>query len=127
MIKRILMISVIFLLGMTFVLGAAVDVTGNWELTTKMKKGEKKIAYEFVQAGEKLTAVMKKAKGKSLEGQGSVKGDKIEWTMTRKNKKGVAVFAYSGMVEGDTMKGELVIERDKKKGKPIQWSGKRTK
>lgn len=127
MIKKMLMISVVCLLGMTLVLSAAVDVSGEWELTTTIKKGEKKVTFKFTQDGEKLTAAMKRGNGKDLEGTGTVKGDKIEWTMTRKNKKGTAVFTYTGTVAGDTMKGELVIERDKKKRKPLQWSAKKTK
>lgn len=122
-----LMIGVVCLLGMTFVLGAASDVTGNWELTTTTKKGERKSTFEFVQDGDKLTAVMKRKKSNDLKGTGTVKGDKIEWAMTRKSKKGDTIFKYTGVVEGDTMKGELAVEKDKRERKPLQWTAKKIK
>ncbi|MFC2155777.1 hypothetical protein ACFLRB_04725, partial [Acidobacteriota bacterium] len=115
------------LLGAVFLLAAAVNVTGDWELVIKTKKAEKKADFNFVQDGEKLTATMKREKGKGLKGEGTVKGNNIEWTLTRKNKKGTAIFKYTGIIDGDIMKGELVIERDKKKSPPRQWSGTKKK
>ena len=66
MIKKMLMLSLVCLIGMTYVLGAAVNVTGEWELTTTTKKGEKKATFKFTQDGEKLTAAMIRKNGKDL-------------------------------------------------------------
>jgi len=125
--KKIFMIGMICLLGAAFLLTAGVNVTGDWHLVTKTNKAEKKADFNFVQDGEKLTVTMKREKGKELKGDGTVKGNNIEWTMTRKNKNGTALFNYTGVIDGDTMKGELVIERNKNKKSPLQWSGTRKK
>ena len=125
--KKIFMIGIIFLLGTVFSLTAAINVTGDWLLVTKTKKAEKKTVFNFVQDGEKLIVAMKREKGKDLNGDGTVKGNNIEWTIIRKNKKGTAVFKYTGVIDGDTMKGELVIERNNKKNPPLQWSAARKK
>lgn len=128
MTKKILMITMIFLFVLTFSLGAAVNVTGKWEVTTKMKSGEKKNLLEFVQDGEKLTVFITKGKeGKKTEVEGTVKENKIEWAITRKNKSGTAIFKFTGTVNGDTMKGACVIERDQGKKGTRQWSAKRIK
>lgn len=125
--KKIFMVSMICLLGAAFLLAAALNVTGDWLLVTKTKKAEKKVVYNFVQDGERLTVTTKREKGKGLKGDGTVKGNNIEWTIIRENKKGTAVFKYTGVIDGDTMKGELVIERNKKDTPPLQWSAARKK
>lgn len=127
MVKKLFMFGMIFLLVLTFSLGAAVKVTGKWELVTKAKKGEKTNIVKMVQDGEKLTVVMKAKKKNKLEGTGTVKGNNIEWTITRKNEKSTAIFKYSGVISGDTMKGELQIEKNKKKKPAREWTASRKK
>jgi Zn-dependent metalloprotease len=125
--KKIFMIAMICLLGTAFLLVAAVNVTGDWQLVMKTKKVEKKAVFAFVQDGEKLTVTMKPEKGKELKGDGTVKGNNLEWTMIRKNKNGTALFKYTGVIDGDTMKGEMVVERNNEKKSPLQWSAARKK
>lgn len=125
--KKIFMIGMICLLGTAILLAAAVNVTGDWQLVTKKQKVEKKAVFAFVQDGEKLAVTMKRGKGDGLKGDGTVKGNNIEWTITGKNKKGTVIFKYTGVIDGDTMQGEMVSEQNNKQKPPLQWSGTKKK
>jgi hypothetical protein len=102
----------IFALGLivlfAFTLSAQdVNVTGEWELTSQSPRGERTSAIKFVQEGEKLTVTMEGFQGSETTGEGTIKGNKIEWTISRSTPRGDMVSTYTGTVEGDTMKGEV--------------------
>lgn len=104
--------KIIFVLGLivmfAFTLSAQdVNVTGEWELTSQSPRGERTSAVKFVQEGEKLTVTMEGFRGGETTGEGTVKGNKIEWTMSRSTPRGDMVSTYTGTVEGDTIRGEV--------------------
>lgn len=84
-----------------------VDVTGDWELTMETRRGEITRDVKFVQEGENLTVTMEGPRGGELTGEGTVKGNDIEWTITRSTPRGEMKITYTGKVEGDTMSGEV--------------------
>lgn len=84
-----------------------VNVTGEWELTTVTQRGEMTRTVKFVQEGEKLTVTMENPRGGEVTGEGTVKGNDIEWTITRSTPRGEFTMNYTGKVEGDTMSGEV--------------------
>jgi hypothetical protein len=102
-------------------LAAASDVSGNWTMTATTPRGERTSTLTFVQEGEKLTVASKSDRGEST-GAGTLKGDAIEWSITRETPMGPMTVTYKGTVAGDTMSGEAMM-RDQ----PMPWKAVRAK
>jgi hypothetical protein len=104
--KTVLMGLALLLIATSAVLLAAVNVTGDWEMTSKMRNGnERKSTITFTQDGEKLTVKTTGRNGEEITGTGTVKGDDIEWSITRNGPQGEFTMTYKGKVEGDKMSG----------------------
>jgi hypothetical protein len=86
-----------------------VDVTGDWELTMETRRGEMTRGVNFVQEGENLTVTMEGRGGGEVTGEGTIKGNDIEWTITRSTPRGEMTMTYTGKVDGDTMSGEVQL------------------
>jgi hypothetical protein len=99
---------------------AKVNVTGKWDMTVKSLRGERTREVEFVQDGENLKVLMQSRQDTPIEGKGTVKDDKIEWTITRETPRGEFTMTYKGTVTGDTMKGEITTQRG-----TMEWSATR--
>ncbi len=82
-----------------------VDVSGDWELTSEMRGREITQNLKIVQDGEKITVTMEGRMGEQT-GEGTIKGNKVEWSITMNTQRGEFTITYTGTVEGDTMKGE---------------------
>ncbi len=81
----------------------AADVSGKWSFEVTTDQGSGTPAVELKQAGEKLTGYYK---GQVGEGkiEGSIKGNKVEFTISGENGK----IVYTGTLEGPTkMKGTV--------------------
>jgi hypothetical protein len=104
--KFILVMSLAVLFAFTLS-AQAVNVTGEWELTTTSRRGERTSVVKFVQDGEKLKVTMEGFQGSETTGEGTIKGNKIEWTISRNTPRGEMVSTYTGTVEGGSMKGEV--------------------
>jgi len=100
---------------LSFVLFAgaqAADVSGEWELTIQSPRGEMTSTAKFVQDGEKLTVTMTGPRGRDTTGEGTIKGNAIQWSVTRTGPEGDAfTIKYSGTVEGNTMSGTAETPR----------------
>ena len=105
--KMCSLLSVLSLVFIPFLLTAQnVDVTGDWEMTTQSPRGERTQTIHIEQDGENITVTMQGRGGEELTAEGTVKGNKIEWCMTRSTPRGDFTITYTGTVEGDTMSGE---------------------
>jgi hypothetical protein len=82
-----------------------IDISGDWELSAEMRGREITQNVQFEQDGEKLTVTMEGRMGEST-GEGIIKGNKVEWSITRSTQRGEFKISYAGTVEGDTMSGE---------------------
>jgi hypothetical protein len=102
-------------------LAAATDVSGNWTMTSTTPRGERTSTLVIVQDGEKLTVTSKSDRGEST-GAGTLKGEAIEWSITRETPMGPMTVTYKGTVAGDTMSGEVMM-RDQ----PMPWKAVRAK
>lgn len=89
-----------------FLAAQEVNVTGDWELTTKSPRGERTQTIHIEQNGENITVTMQGRGGEEIKAEGTVKGNKIEWSVTRNTPRGEFTITYTGTVEGDTMSGE---------------------
>ncbi len=98
---------VILLIG--FVGAKDVDVTGDWEMTVVTQRGERIRAVSFEQDGEKITVTMEGRQGEETTGEGTIKGNAIEWTISLSTPRGDMTMTYKGTVEGDTMTGAVTI------------------
>jgi hypothetical protein len=88
------------------VLAAAVNVTGTWEMTTVSQRGERKNDITFKQDGEKLAVSMmmpgrQGAEPTEVKGEGTVKGNDIEWKITRTTQRGEFTTTYKGTIADD--------------------------
>jgi hypothetical protein len=99
----------------------AVDISGEWELTIQSPRRERTQKVAFSQDGEDLTVIMEGMQGDEIEGQGTVEGDQIEWTITRSTPRGEFSMTFKGTIEGDTMSGEVSFgDRG-----PFEWTAEK--
>jgi len=114
--------AMFLLISLPILLGAwEIDVSGDWELTTESPRGERTSNIHFEQDGENLTVTMEGRRGGETTGKGTIKEDKIEWTITRSTRGSEFTITYTGTVEGDTMSGE--IQMGERGSRP--WKAKR--
>lgn len=85
-----------------------VNVTGDWELTVTTPRGERPPqTISLKQEAEKLTVTTTDPRGGEIKGEGTVKGNEIEWTIIRTGQRGEMKMTYKGKIEGDTMSGQV--------------------
>jgi hypothetical protein len=84
---------------------AAVNVTGDWEMTRTTPRGPMTSTISFTQTDENLTVKMPGRNGAEMTGTGTVKGNELEWTITRTGPQGEMKITYKAKVEGDKMTG----------------------
>ena len=84
------------------------DVSGVWELTTQgTPQGDMTGDVTFVQESEKVKVTMSGPGGFEMSGEGTVKGQELEWTLTVSTPQGDFSLTYKGKVDGATMSGEV--------------------
>ena len=104
--KMYSMIALFALLLIPVLLSAQdVNVTGDWEITTQSPRGERTSDIHFEQDGENLTVTMQ-LMNEEVTAEGTVKGNKIEWSVTRSTQRGEFTISYTGTIDGDSMSGE---------------------
>jgi hypothetical protein len=104
--KRSLFLSLALMLAVmaSFAL-AAVNVTGDWEMTRTTPRGPMTSTITFTQTGENLTVKTTGRNGEEITGTGTIKGNELEWTITRTGPQGEMKVTYKAKVEGDKMTG----------------------
>jgi hypothetical protein len=102
--------SVILLLALLttgiLVLAAAVNVTGTWTMTAETQRGPRTQDITFNQDGEKLAVSMMMpgrggAEPTEVKGEGTVKGNDIEFKITRTTQRGESTTTYKGKIVDD--------------------------
>ncbi|MGD2245299.1 MAG: hypothetical protein PVI11_02000 [Candidatus Aminicenantes bacterium] len=84
------------------------NVAGDWEMTVEGRRGPRTTNIHIEQEGEKITVTMPGMRGRGeIKAEGTIKGNEIEWTITRSTQRGEFTITYKGTVEGDTMSGEM--------------------
>jgi hypothetical protein len=84
-----------------------VSVDGEWELVAQTRNGDVTWKVVFTQEGESLTVAMTGPRGGETKGTGTLKETTIAWTVKVATPRGELEMAYKGVVEGDTMSGEV--------------------
>ena len=83
------------------------DVAGDWEMTSQSPRGEVTRALHFDQEGENIKVTMEGFRGEEITGEGTIQGNKIEWTMSMSTPRGDFTLTYKGTVDGDSMSGTV--------------------
>jgi hypothetical protein len=84
-----------------------VSVDGEWELVAQTRNGDVTWKVVFTQEGESVTVTMTGPRGGETKGTGTLKETTIAWTVKVGTPRGELEMAYKGVVEGDTMSGEV--------------------
>ena len=99
----------------------ALDVSGVWEITAETPRGTMTRTVTFAQDGSSLTGTADSQMGSMPLKNGSVKGNKISFTLEFSRGDRTFKMKYTGTVDGDTAKGTFQTPR----GDEIEWTGKR--
>jgi len=85
------------------------NVAGDWEMTSEGRQGPRTTNIKIEQDGEKITVTMPGFRGGGeIKAEGTIKGNEIEWTITRPGREGGEFkITYKGKVEGNTMTGTV--------------------
>ena len=84
-----------------------VNVGGVWEMTMQTPQGDMTADATFVQENDKFKFTMPGPQGMELAGEGTVKGQELEWAVLLSGGMGEMTLTYKAKVEGDTMTGEV--------------------
>lgn len=98
-------LALALILGVTLLMAAEINVTGDWEMTLTTQRGPMTRTITFTQTGENLTVKMPGRNGAEITGTGTIKGNELEWTITRTGPQGEMKTVYKAKVEGDKMTG----------------------
>ena len=99
----------------------AVRVAGVWELSMEGRQGAFTQTMTIEQNGDKIKGALKGPRAEApLEG--TVKGNKISFTVKRDTPRGEVTLEYTGTVDGDSMKGTLSTPAGSR-----DWTARRAK
>jgi hypothetical protein len=100
---------------------SASNISGTWAGSINLEGGPQNVAATFVfkQEGEKLTGTVSRGFGEGGKVTGTVKGDKVAFSVEAKTRSGESVkFTYTGMIESTTkMTGALEFPKG-----PGKWT-----
>ena len=104
--KKSLILLLALLTTGILVLAAAVNVTGTWTMTAETQRGPRTQDITFKQDGEKLAASMMMpgrggAEPTEVKGEGTVKGNDIEFKITQTTPRGEFTTTYKGKIVDD--------------------------
>jgi hypothetical protein len=100
----------VMLLSMVAAAQKPTNIAGKWETSFTRPDGQTMTStITFEQDGEKLKGSIEGGRGPAAALEGSVKGNKVTFKVTRQGRDGQSVTTeYNATVEGDTMKGTRV-------------------
>ncbi|MGD1008666.1 MAG: hypothetical protein ABR951_00785 [Candidatus Aminicenantales bacterium] len=107
--KRSLLLSLALVAVGALLLAAEINVTGAWDMTRTTQRGPTTVTITFAQTGENLTVKMPGRNGEEMTGTGTIKGNELEWTITRTGPQGEMKLTYKAKVDGDKMTGTTQV------------------
>lgn len=118
--KRLSCFSLSLFLFIFIPLYAETDVSGEWDITIQTQRGDMTQRMHIEQNGESITVTMEGRQGREFTGQGTIKDNAIEWTITRTSQRGEFTMTYTGIVDGNSMAGKASVMN-----RTIEWSAVR--
>ena len=124
--RKFTLLGLVFAFGMLLAWGGAAiaadepaKVAGIWEMASQSPRGTRTQTLTIQQDGSTIKGTVKGERGEApLEG--SVAGNKINFTIKRETPNGSFTIEYTGTVDGDSIKGTSHSERF-----DGEWSAKR--
>lgn len=87
------------------------NIAGTWEMTAEGPQGNTMTqTLTIEQDGSKIKGTIKAQRGE-LPFEGTVEGNKLNFTAKRSTPRGEMVMEYSGTVDGDSIKGTMKTPR----------------
>ena len=84
-----------------------VDVSGVWLVTMQTPQGEMTQEATFTQDKEALKVSMTSPMGTDMKGEGTIKGQDLQWTLTISTPNGDFALGFKAKVDGDSMTGDV--------------------
>jgi hypothetical protein len=84
-----------------------VDVSGVWLVTMQTPQGEMTQEATFTQDKEALKVSMTSPMGTDMKGEGTIKGQDLQWTLTVSTPNGDFALGFKAKVDGDSMSGDI--------------------
>ncbi len=108
--KSLAVLGMIFLLATSAIVYAQAkvpNVAGVWEMTFVGPQGDMTSDITFTQEKEAIKVSMVGPQGMEMTGDGTLKENEIQWTLTISTPNGDFVLSYKGKVNGEEMAGEV--------------------
>jgi hypothetical protein len=83
------------------------DVSGVWLVTMQTPQGEMTQEATFTQDKEALKVSMTSPMGTDMKGEGTIKGQDLQWTLTISTPNGEFALGFKAKVDGDSMSGDI--------------------
>jgi|WetSurMetagenome_2_1015567.scaffolds.fasta_scaffold1025645_1 hypothetical protein len=83
------------------------DVSGVWLVTMQSPQGEMTQEATFTQDKEALKVSMTSPMGTDMKGEGTIKGQELQWTLTISTPNGDFALGFKAKLDGETMTGEV--------------------
>jgi hypothetical protein len=103
--KALLVVLLLTMITLPLLAAETANVAGKWKVTMTTPRGERTTDYSIVQDKEKITLSWAGRGGEEQKAEGTVTGNKIQWTVSRETPNGTFSMTYTGTVEGDAIKG----------------------
>jgi hypothetical protein len=101
----LLFLTLVMTFGPALAPAQETDISGGWELTIQSPRGPVTIDVRFVQEGQKLSVIMIAPRGRESNGEGSIQGQAVQWSIERSTDRGERTVVYKGTVTGAAMSG----------------------
>jgi hypothetical protein len=107
--RRMLVVSMAALGVFSFpALAADANVTGTWNMSVELPMGSGNPVFTLTQNGSEVTGTYQGQLGEAAV-TGKVQGNEVELKYTLSAQGVDLVVTYSGTVDGDTMKGKVLM------------------
>lgn len=100
----------ILIIGAVSLMVMAADISGTWEVTSQSPRGERVSEMTIEQDGDTIKVTMEGFRGNEMVGEGTIDGNKVEWSFTMETQRGEFTLTYTGTINDDgTMSGEVAM------------------
>ena len=83
------------------------DVSGVWLVTLQSPQGEMTQEATFTQDKEALKVSMTSPMGTDMKGEGTIKGQELQWTLTISTPNGEFALGFKAKLDGEAMTGDV--------------------
>ena len=104
--KRVIVLLVIAIIGITTAFGQAAEVKGKWDASIETQQGPMPVTLTFAVEGEKITGTLSSARG-DLDVAGTISGSEIKFSGSFDMGGQSIALNFAGKVEGDSMSGTV--------------------